>query len=72
MNYYKAIYYKGESPNGKGYLFKSPDEYKHGDVVELPHRKKGMISAVIQEEEVDYALEEIQSIVGKWEEKDGE
>ena len=68
MNYYGVIFYKGESPNGRSYTFKSETEHKPGDVVEVQGHRKAMVSGVIAEEDIDYDLSKVQSIVGRWKE----
>ena len=69
MNYYGVIYFRRdengiEKPNGKAYCFKSEEEFKIGDIVELPFHKKGFVGGApvgeIPEED------KIKSIIGKW------
>lgn len=71
MNYFKVIYFRGDNPEGKAYTFKSDEEFKHGDVVEVFGHKKGMVSGALTEKEVEYDLLAIKPIIGIWkEEKD--
>ena len=72
MNYYTCIYYRGENPQGRAYLFKYDGEFKPGDIVELSRGKKAIVSGIVKEEDVDYDPEKIQAIVGIWKEKTDE
>lgn len=72
MNYYKCIFYRGDSPQGKAYTFRSESEYKHGDTVEVYGHRKAMVSGTLKEEEVEYDLLAIKPIIGIWKGDDEE
>ena len=72
MNYYRVIFYKGDAPQGKAYTFKSESDYKAGETVEVQGHRKAIVVGTIEEKDIDYDINKIQNVVGKWEENDGE
>lgn len=72
MNYYRCIFYKGDSPQGKAYTFKSVTDYKAGEIVEVQGHRKAIVVGTIEEKDIDYDLDKIQPIVGEWKESEDE
>lgn len=70
MNFYRCIFYRGDAPQGKAYTFKSVTYYKAGDIVEVQGHRKAIIVGSIDENDLDYNVELLQSVTGKWEVKE--
>lgn len=73
MTFYRCIYFRNNVPDGKAYTFRSEEEFKHGDTVNVFGGKKAMVAGILTEEEVEFDLLAIKPIIGIWkDDKDDE